>query len=77
MHGDHFTFADINLLPILYRFLKAPEGAETPAAAIHLAAYYGRHASRPPFARTIPPPAYRAGPNQVDSAMLNAATRAL
>jgi|HubBroStandDraft_5_1064220.scaffolds.fasta_scaffold197262_1 glutathione S-transferase len=53
--GDRFTFADINLLPILYRFRQAPEGAETLAAASHLAAYYERHASRPAFTRTIPP----------------------
>src|ERR1700753_1547232 len=53
--GDHFTFADINLLPILYRFRQAPEGAETLAAASHLAAYYERHATRPAFVRTIPP----------------------
>jgi glutathione S-transferase len=54
--GDHFTFADINLLPILYRFRQAPEGAETLAAARHLAFYYERHAMRPAFVRTIPPP---------------------
>jgi glutathione S-transferase len=54
--GDHFTFADINLLPILYRFRQAPEGAETLAAASHLAAYYERHAARPAFVRTVPPP---------------------
>ena len=53
--GDHFTFADINLMPILYRLKQASEGAETLAAASHLAAYYQRHASRPAFTRTIPP----------------------
>ena len=53
--GDHFTFADINLLPILYRFRQAPEGAEILAAASHLAAYYERHATRPAFVRTLPP----------------------
>jgi glutathione S-transferase len=52
---DQFTFADINLLPILYRLRQAPEGAEALAAATHLAAYYDRHAARPSFARTIPP----------------------
>ena len=51
-----FTFADINLMPILYRFRQAPEGAETLAAASHLSAYYERHAMRPAFVRTIPPP---------------------
>src|SRR6201996_1471417 len=53
--GDHFTFADINLLPILYRFRQAPEGADTLAAASHLARYYERHSVRPAFVRTIPP----------------------
>jgi glutathione S-transferase len=53
--GDQFSFADINLLPILYRFRQAPEGAETLAAASNLAAYYERHAARPAFVRTIPP----------------------
>jgi len=53
--GDRFTFADINLLPILHRLRQAPEGAEALAAAAHLAAYYDRHAARPSFARTTPP----------------------
>ena len=53
--GHEFTFADINLLPILYRLGQAPEGAEALAAATHLARYYERHATRPSFARTIPP----------------------
>src|ERR1700733_8704850 len=47
--GDQFTFADINLLPILDRVRLAPEGAAALAAAGHLAAYYDRHASRPSF----------------------------
>src|SRR6202140_4287332 len=53
---DQFTFADINLLPILYRVRQVPEGAEALAAARHLAGYYDTHAARPSFARTIPPP---------------------
>jgi len=53
--GDQFTFADINLLPILYRLKQAPEGAEALAAASHLASYFERHAMRPAFVRTIPP----------------------
>jgi glutathione S-transferase len=53
--GDHFTFADINLLPILDRVRLAPEGAEALAAATHLARYYDTHAARPSFARTVPP----------------------
>jgi glutathione S-transferase len=47
-----FTFADINLLPILYRLRQAPEGAEALASATHLAAYYERHATRRSFKAT-------------------------
>ena len=54
--GDRLTFADINLMPVLYRFRQAPEGAATLAAAPHLSAYYERHAARPAFTRTVPPP---------------------
>ena len=54
--GDQFTFADINLLPILYRVRQFPEGAAAVAAATHLARYYDRHAQRPSFQRTTPPP---------------------
>jgi glutathione S-transferase len=54
--GEQFTFADINLLPILHRVQQAPEGAETLAAATHLAHYYDRHAARPSFTSTNPPP---------------------
>ena len=63
--GDQFTFADINLLPILDRVRLPPEGADALAAATHLAAYYARHAARPSFARTIPPaaPPGRVNPN--------------
>jgi glutathione S-transferase len=53
--GDHLTFADINLLPILYRVGQFPEGAQTLAEMAHLKAYYDRHAARPGFVRTIPP----------------------
>lgn len=52
---DVFTFADINLLPILFRLRQAPEGAEALSKATHLAAYLERHGERPSFARTIPP----------------------
>jgi glutathione S-transferase len=63
--GDRFTFADINLLPILHRLQQLPEGAQVLAAACHLAAYYDRHAARPSFMRTTPPlgPPRRAKPN--------------
>ncbi|WP_291688217.1 glutathione S-transferase family protein [Bradyrhizobium sp.] len=55
--GDQFTFADINLLPILDRVRLPPEGADALAAASHLATYYARHAARPSFVRTVPPAA--------------------
>lgn len=54
--GEQFTFADINLMPILHRFQQAPEGKRTLAKAVHLAAYYERHAARPSFQQTDPPP---------------------
>jgi glutathione S-transferase len=54
--GEQFTFADINLMPILHRLQQAPEGAAALADAKHLAAYYARHATRPSFTRTDPPP---------------------
>jgi glutathione S-transferase len=54
--GRQFTFADINLMPILHRLQQAPEGAATLAAAQNLATYYARHAERPSFRRTDPPP---------------------
>jgi glutathione S-transferase len=53
--GNRFTFADINLLPILYRVRQFPEGAEALAAAAHLTDYYDRHAARPSFKSTTPP----------------------
>lgn len=54
--GTELTFADLNLLPLLHRLGQAPEGAEVLAGATHLAAYYARHAARPSFRRTMPPP---------------------
>jgi glutathione S-transferase len=63
--GEQFTFADINLMPILHRLQQAPEGKAALAGATHLAAYYARHAARPSFQRTDPPPGPpgRAKPN--------------
>ena len=54
--GDQFTFADINLLPILYIVRQLPEAAEALAATAHLAGYYERHSARPSFNRTVPLP---------------------
>jgi glutathione S-transferase len=53
--GDQFTFADINLMPILYYMRLVPEGAEALAKAANLAPYYARHAERRSFKNTIPP----------------------
>jgi glutathione S-transferase len=50
-----FTFADINLLPILHRVQQLPEGAEIVASAPHLVAYYETHSARPSFQHTMPP----------------------
>ena len=63
--GEQFTFADINLLPILHVVRQAPEGAQALAAAPHLARYYERHAARPSFEKTTPPagPPRRAKPS--------------
>jgi len=54
--GKDFTFADINLMPILAYVRSFPEGREAIASSKNLAAYYDRHAARPSFTATIPPP---------------------
>jgi glutathione S-transferase len=54
--GERYSFADINLMPILFYVQMFPEGAEAIAKASHLAAYYQRNAVRPAFKNTIPPP---------------------
>jgi glutathione S-transferase len=53
--GDQFTFADINLMPILYYVRMPPEGAEALSHASNLVAYYNRHAGRSSFVSTTPP----------------------
>jgi glutathione S-transferase len=53
--GNNFTFADVNLLPILYYVRLLPEGAQAFAAASHLTDYYEAHAERPSFKNTVPP----------------------
>ena len=64
--GNQFSFADINVMPILFYVRKFPEGSEAIAAAKNLAAYYDRNAERPSFTSTIPPPppAQQAKPEQ-------------
>jgi len=54
--GDRFTLADINLMPVLYYSQRCPEGGEMLRAAGHLAAYFARHAQRPSYQATLPPP---------------------
>ena len=61
--GGSFTYADINLMPILFYLQKFPESAAAIAAAKPLAAYYERLAARPSFQNTIPPPARQAKPS--------------
>ena len=54
--GDGFTFADINLMPILYYVRNFPEGAAAIAAGKALSGYYDRLAGRESFKKTTPPP---------------------
>jgi glutathione S-transferase len=54
--GDSFTYADINLMPILYYLQMFPEGAAAVAAAPPLVDYYRRLAARASFQNTMPPP---------------------
>ena len=53
--ADRFSFADINLMPILHRLSQAPEGREALSRAVHLSKYYEQHAQRDSFRRTSPP----------------------
>jgi glutathione S-transferase len=53
--ADRFSFADINLMPILHRLAQAPEGRDALARAVHLSKYYEQHAQRNSFRRTSPP----------------------
>jgi glutathione S-transferase len=54
--GDTFTYADINLMPILYYVRNFPEGAAAIASGKALSAYYDRLAARDSFKNTTPPP---------------------
>jgi glutathione S-transferase len=54
--GNGFTLADIDLMPILFYVRQFPEGGEMVKGAKNLEAYYGRHAERPSFKNTMPPP---------------------
>jgi glutathione S-transferase len=57
--GNQFSFADMNLMPILAYVRMFPEGAAAIGASPALAAYYERHSQRPSFKNTIPPPPAR------------------
>jgi len=53
--GSDFSFADINVLPILWHIRRFPEGARAIASAASLTQFYNRHSMRPSFQSTIPP----------------------
>jgi glutathione S-transferase len=54
--GDGFTYADINVMPILYYVRNFPEGAAAMAGGKALCSYYDRLAARESFKKTTPPP---------------------
>ena len=54
--GDGYTYADINLMPILYYVRNFPEAAAAIAGGKALGSYYDRLAARPSFTNTTPPP---------------------
>ncbi len=53
--GDRFTYADINILPILSYLQTMPESSARIASSSTLSDYYERHAERASFQNTIPP----------------------
>jgi len=54
--AGRFTLADIYLMPILYYVRQCSEGADMIEAAKHLPGYFARHAERPCFKASTPPP---------------------
>jgi glutathione S-transferase len=54
--GDSFSLADIYLMPVLEVVQRAPEGSEMVQSAKNLAAYFARHAGRPSYRASFPPP---------------------
>jgi glutathione S-transferase len=54
--GNGFSFADINLMPILFYARQFPEAGEIIRSSKNLNAFYERHALRDSFKRTAPPP---------------------
>jgi len=54
--GNGYTFADMNLMPILFYVRMFPEGGEAFKACRHLPDYFDRHSGRASFKNTMPPP---------------------
>jgi len=54
--GDQFTYADINILPMLFYVNRFEEGKALLAAAPNLSAYMARHFARDSFKKSMPPP---------------------
>jgi glutathione S-transferase len=54
--GNEFSYADMNLLPVLAYLRECPESAEALNDAKELAQYLDRHGERASFKATVPPP---------------------
>ena len=54
--GAEFSYADMNLLPVVAYLRECPESGEALNGAKELARYLDRHAERASFKATIPPP---------------------
>jgi glutathione S-transferase len=53
--GDQLTYADINILPMLFYTRRFEEGKAILGAAPNLTAYMERHFARPSFKASMPP----------------------
>ncbi|MGC1386624.1 MAG: glutathione S-transferase family protein [Steroidobacteraceae bacterium] len=54
--GADFSYADMNLLPVLAYLQECPESGEILDAAKELAQYFAGHSGRASFKATVPPP---------------------
>ena len=54
--GSEFSYADMNLLPVVAYLRECPESGEALNGAKELGQYLDRHAERASFTATIPPP---------------------
>ncbi|MGZ5867185.1 MAG: glutathione S-transferase family protein [Xanthobacteraceae bacterium] len=54
--GNGYSFADINLMPILSYVVNFPEGKEIVDGSKNLKAFYEKNAQRASFKNTVPPP---------------------